>query len=227
MELSEFLNDPYNSRTRERIYFHRLAFDLHLAAARKGYHLQMFEPEVDRDGFDIVLNDGDYERHIQVKTVATTTSSWDISRRLARPGGYLAEAFGLDPIKSGLGGGFLLMQIDPNEGQNVDYFYADFHTLLALKDGMFGNEREAAAEIFEELLRDRDEKDIKIPKKVLLKAKRPDAVLGLMGLLNVLEKSLTPNQFIRYHKAPEDEPLTPAKNTWRSTISSTLSELTD
>jgi hypothetical protein len=57
MELSEYFKDSANLVTRERIYFHKIAFDLELAAARKGYHLQLFEPEVDRDGFDIVLND--------------------------------------------------------------------------------------------------------------------------------------------------------------------------
>ena len=69
MELSEYFKDPGNLVTRERIYFHKIAFDLELAAARKGYHLQLFEPEVDRDGFDIVLNDHIWERHVQVKLV--------------------------------------------------------------------------------------------------------------------------------------------------------------
>jgi hypothetical protein len=49
MGFSKFINNPDNSRTRERIYFHKLAFDLDVAAARKDYHLQMFEPEVDRE----------------------------------------------------------------------------------------------------------------------------------------------------------------------------------
>jgi hypothetical protein len=85
MGLSEYLNNTDNCVTRERIYFHKRAFDLQLAAARKEYHLQLFEPEVDRDGFDAVLNDGIYERHIQVKTVSGTTKSGDIRRQLLRP----------------------------------------------------------------------------------------------------------------------------------------------
>ena len=58
MELSEYFNDSANLVTRERICFHKVAFDLELAAARKRYHLQLFEPEVDRDAFDMLLNSG-------------------------------------------------------------------------------------------------------------------------------------------------------------------------
>jgi hypothetical protein len=35
-----------------------------LEAARAGYHLSVFEPEVDRDAFDVFLDDGDNERRI-------------------------------------------------------------------------------------------------------------------------------------------------------------------
>ena len=58
-QLKQFLNAPINSKTRERIFFNRLYFDIKLAAARRGYSLTVFEPEVDREGFDVVLDDAD------------------------------------------------------------------------------------------------------------------------------------------------------------------------
>jgi len=41
-----FLQAKKNSVSRERMYFHKLAFDLQLAAAEKNYPLQIFEPEM-------------------------------------------------------------------------------------------------------------------------------------------------------------------------------------
>jgi hypothetical protein len=37
--LQSFLSHGANSRSRERMFFHRLYFDLKLAAAQRGYHL--------------------------------------------------------------------------------------------------------------------------------------------------------------------------------------------
>jgi hypothetical protein len=59
-----FLEAKVNSVSRERIFHNKLFFDLKLAAARAGYHLSVFEPEVDRDAFDVFLDDGDNERRI-------------------------------------------------------------------------------------------------------------------------------------------------------------------
>ncbi len=56
---------PYT--TRERIFFNRLSFDLMIAAARVGYHLHIYEPNVDRDGFDIIVEDEDSTRQLQTR----------------------------------------------------------------------------------------------------------------------------------------------------------------
>jgi hypothetical protein len=65
----------------------------------------MFEPEVDRDRFDIVLSDADFERHVQVKTVSSRKNEWPIARRLLSPSVYVTEALDFEPMKSGLNGG--------------------------------------------------------------------------------------------------------------------------
>lgn len=57
--LRSFFAAPDNSVTRERIFFSRLSFDLKIAAARADYHLHLYEPDVDRDGFDIIVEDED------------------------------------------------------------------------------------------------------------------------------------------------------------------------
>jgi hypothetical protein len=75
MTLRNFFNAPANTVTRERMFFHRLYADLTLAAARAGYPLSIFEPEVDRDKFDVLLDDADNQRRIQLKTFTTSAGT--------------------------------------------------------------------------------------------------------------------------------------------------------
>src|SRR5579862_2551527 len=86
-KLRKFLNASSNTRTRERIFFHRLYYDLKIAAAARGYHLGLFEPDVDRDGFDIVLDDRDQARQFQLKsaTKSSKTNGWNTTLRFLRP----------------------------------------------------------------------------------------------------------------------------------------------
>lgn len=88
MTLKAFLSEPINSVTRERIFFNRLYYDLKLAAARRGYALTVFEPEVDRESYDIVLDDGDVERRFQLKTrmADSKTKTWEVKRPMERAG---------------------------------------------------------------------------------------------------------------------------------------------
>ena len=84
--LRTFLNDPRNTASRERMFFNRLYFDLKLAAAARGYPLSIFEPEVDREGYDVVIDDADMQRRFQLKifTHSFQTSVWSLrfSRRI-------------------------------------------------------------------------------------------------------------------------------------------------
>ena len=67
--LTRFLKAERNSITREVLLRHKFIFDVLLAAARRDYALQIFLGEVDREGFDIVLDDTDAIRKIQLKSV--------------------------------------------------------------------------------------------------------------------------------------------------------------
>jgi len=85
-ELQKFLNASVNTKTRERIFFNKFYFDVKLAAGRRGYPLTMFEPEVDRGGFDVVLDDADTTRHLQLKsaTRSSGTNQWVTTPRFLR-----------------------------------------------------------------------------------------------------------------------------------------------
>jgi hypothetical protein len=199
MALSNFLRADKNSVTRARIYFHRLAFELQLAAGRTGpfgYALEVFEPEVDREGFDIVLNDGDYERHIQIKTIlkSSTTAVWKIRTRLLRPTVEIADIFNLEPMSSGLGGGFLLQTVDDDDGCVIDCAYVDYFTLVALEKGLVGKRPSAARNVRNVLDRNNAPETVEIRRSVLLPVKHAWQVLGIMGLHNEESVSLVPSQ---------------------------------
>ena len=65
--LESFLFKEKNSRTKESLVNYRLFYDLKLAAALDGYDLSLYTPDVDRDGFDIIIDDHDSVRKIQLK----------------------------------------------------------------------------------------------------------------------------------------------------------------
>jgi len=92
---------------------HRLIYDLQFAASKIGYFLEVYKGEVDQDGFDIILDDRDNIRKIQVKTVisGSRTSSWQIHKALLRPHYRFVEKLGFEPSPEGEGyqGGVILM----------------------------------------------------------------------------------------------------------------------
>jgi hypothetical protein len=195
--LRAFFADDANSVTRERIFFNRLSFDLKIAAARAGYHLHLYEPDVDRDGFDIVAEDGDSVFWYQTKAVLSDakTTEWEISAGFLRPAMYCAEQYRFDPVEAGRGGGVILIEISSKSSEGlVTYRYTDFHILAAIAEG-FLNERpykgpgrpakparKAANDVISKLRTAKWKSKIKLTKQLFVMVDTPDHLLGLMGL---------------------------------------------
>jgi hypothetical protein len=210
MAISDFLKARENDSTRERMYFHWLAHQLQLEAAETGhlgYYLEIFEPEVDRSGFDIVLNDADWERHIQVKTVLTssTTDFWEIRTKLLLPIHSIVDVFGLEPMSSGLGGGFLLLEIADQSGQVKSYSYTDYFTLVAQALNLTENSDSAARTVLDSLNKPNPERHVTIRRSVLMPLKRIPQILGVIGLHNTGEVSLLPHYVTKAVTEPKGE----------------------
>jgi len=198
--LQAFLKAKINSVSRERIFHNKLFFDLKLAGAKAGYHLSIFEPEVDRDAFDIFLDDGDNERRIQVKTVlaSSTTANWNSTRRFMRPTLIYGEQLGMAPADCGTGGGFLLIEIDDfSADAPVAYSYTDYFVATALYmrllrattapvqqgRGRKKNSRQETASKFLQDLGNGNAGDrIRLPLPLFVRLKSADALLALMNL---------------------------------------------
>jgi|TARA_R110001599_G_scaffold222066_1_gene420955 hypothetical protein len=136
--LEKFFKSPANTTTRERIFFNRLSFDLMIAAARVGYHLHIYEPNVDRDGFDIIVEDEDSTRQLQTKAVlrGVGTNLWDIKANLLRANAEDQDFYGIDPCLAGRGGGVVLIEIDGSTADgDVVYSYTDYDIITAIAEG--------------------------------------------------------------------------------------------
>jgi hypothetical protein len=95
---------------------HGLVRDLKVAAALRGYDLRIFVPDVDREGYDIVLDDGDDIMKFQVKSIYdSSTSSWKIQKGLLRPSRNLIKKLRLSPSPSTEGIKDLLVKPKGNE----------------------------------------------------------------------------------------------------------------
>ncbi len=186
----KWMNAPKNMHAREAILMHRLCLDLQLAAARRGYYLNTYYDDVDHDGFDLIFDDQDYLKKLQVKTVESKAPArqWSIHKRILRPSIQLQEKLGFEPSPDGEGteGGFILLCFDAGSPDlQVRYFYTDVFVWLAFECGVLrrthAKRRKAVDDCVTELRKGGHGK-ITIPKALLLEAKGSAELLALCGL---------------------------------------------
>lgn len=186
--LAEYLKESANTTSRESLIAHRALYDFKLAAARSGYDLRVFLPDVDRDGYDVVLEDGDTLFHVQFKaTIKRSAPVTNVHKGLLRPPIHSCMEFGFErsPEGVGLGGGIVQCVIAERSGADlsVKYRYADVRTLLGYHWGLLKcPDRKDCDAIFHSLTTGSRSERIDIKSKFLVTPKDVDSLLGLMGL---------------------------------------------
>jgi len=189
--LEKFLFDPNNSHVKESLINNKLIFDLKLAAANRGYFLNVFTPEVDKVGFDMIFDDQDLLTKVQLKTVMkkAKTNSWEIHKVLLRPDCNLCEDLGFESSPTGTGyqGGIILIELeDCKNGFKVEYYYTDIIYLCALVDNIINVKdkpsKRALKTFIKSVTTGTSHETVTIYKNMFLKAKNPDSLLALMGL---------------------------------------------
>lgn len=182
MELKKYLNEPKNSVIREKIGNYKFFYDVKVAAAKNNNDIQLYSPEIDSKGFDVMLDDGDYLKAIQLKTFikGSKTQSWEIHKRLLRTSPNFADE--LSPSHVGLNGGVVLLEFNLNdfdsEISSIDYYYFDYLTLMYQ---VLINNNAECSKIKSELNK-MDSRKISIKKNVFLKVKNIESLLVLLGL---------------------------------------------
>lgn len=201
-QLEKFLFAPSGSHAKESIINNRLYFDLKLAAAERGYFLNLYLPEVDKDGFDIILDDQSSLKKIQLKTVMASakTTSWNIHKSLLRPTENYCNQLGFEASPTGTGyqGGIILIEINTEHGLAVEYYYTDIIILLGIKENIINISspptRKALNKLFQNLSNGLSNEKTAVNKNMFLRAKSPSGLLALIGMLNTENTTIW-----RYH----------------------------
>lgn len=191
--LRRWLNEPANMHAREALFMHRLCFDVQLAAARSGYYINTYYDDVDHDGFDIIFDDQDTVKKMQVKTADAhaPTQQWSVHKRMLRPAFDLVERLGFEPSPAGegCGGGVIVMRFDAKTPDvQVEYLYTDVFVLLGFECGIIRRTDGRSQSAIERFLKDETLRNgigsarITVPRAVFLRAKGPEELLALAGL---------------------------------------------
>ncbi|WP_028574628.1 hypothetical protein [Desulfonatronovibrio hydrogenovorans] len=214
-QLERFFFDASNSHGKESLINNKLLFDLKLAAANRGYFLNVYLPEVDQDGFDMIFDDHDLVVKTQLKTVmkGAGTTNWNIHKRILRPTIDQIKYFGLElsPYGEGVGGGVILIEIDAAQDFSVRYFYTDLVILCGFRDNLLKVSRppsnDTISRFFTKLYNGSGKERISVPKSLFLEARSPESLLALMGLHNNISTSIW-----RFHVMNMAEPQVPARD---------------
>lgn len=190
--LENYLFSPQNSHAKESLINNKLIFDLKLAAARHEYFLNVYTPEVDKDGFDIIFDDQNKLAKVQLKTVMAkaNTKSWEIHKALLRPDARICEDLGFESSPTGTGyqGGVILIEVADTELKKfeVTYYYTDIIFICGLRDEIIRSidppSEKALKTFVEKIEKGISHEKITLYKNMFLQAKSPESLLALMGM---------------------------------------------
>lgn len=213
--LHDFLNDPINSLSRENIANHKLIFDVKLAAAESSYFLNVYLPDVDQCGCDLIFDDMHRVVQVQVKSIMTGGAAldWEIHKRLLRPKPQDIEPFGFESLHEGappgVSGGVIRVEISAVPEFSVKYYYTDIVILFGLYkeyiDVGINRIRHFLDNRIRKLQKNSGDKKVSVRKTCFLQAKNAKALLGLMGLHNANSDSCWRGELLALIKSSGDE----------------------
>jgi|GEM_PF-5764733 len=219
-----FLSLPASTVTREKMFVNKFEFDVRLAAARVAMPISIAVADVDRHGNDVTLEDEDYARKIQLKTVAPDahTKEWTVFKTFFRPSIQHVERLGVPatPDTVGAGGGIVLMEISDFGTGEVIYHYTDALIVHAFEFGLINLPQQApkrgrpktdvarkASEVLRKLevtqeqdklnIENYDHKRVAVPEDLFVTLAGPNHLLGVLGFQNTVNSTHQwPNLFL-------------------------------
>ena len=200
IDVNSFLKVRRNTVLREKLVNYRLFYEVKLSSSKIGNDIQISLPEIDKDGYDIVLDDGERLKVLQLKTrlKKSKTNLWNVQKQLLRPKYENLTLLGFEAIGQNLGfeGGIVLIEIDADEKSinNFSYYYCDIYILRAIELGLISVKSKSCflsvSKVIKNLKSDgkfnRHEK-ISIPFSGFVKAKDVDSLLALADMLTIKE----------------------------------------
>lgn len=190
--LAQFLRKPVNSVSREVMLSHRVALDLKVASAHSHFDLRVYRPDVDRDGFDMLLEQRSIARVLQLKSImrGAKTRAWKVRTHLLHPSRNRSERLGFTLPRIGLGDGLdgavLLIDCDvEGEELHVGYRFFDLAVAAAHASGQTkanAKLQDEAWQLIRTLRRMRGDGTVDLPSRLFLKVPSAEGVLAMLGM---------------------------------------------
>ena len=203
LSLDQYLKLDKNSVFKEKLVNYRFFYEVKLASARIQNDIHIYIPEIDKDGYDVVLDDGDNIMPFQLKVTndSSKTSKWEVQKNLLRSNPLNCALLGYEqsPEGDGTEGGFILISISVNTDtiQSFDYYYTDAYILKAFELGILRYNRNSYKKKTELLIGqlqrgDRREKVV-LTKSNLVKVKSVDHLLALADIPSICHNQWQPS----------------------------------
>jgi|JI10StandDraft_1071094.scaffolds.fasta_scaffold714173_1 hypothetical protein len=199
--ISKYLKS--NSVAQEELLTLRLLYELKKAAAEREYHLKIFHPNIDFEGFDIIVDDNHLIGKYQIKSkLDSTTKKWKIQRNMLFPtrkdAKHMQVGDGL--MCSNFEKGVIL--IDAKESSKdfvLEFYYTDYYIIRGISYGLIKKPdrvTKAAKGITQKLFGEnrRPSEKIFIGKHLFVKVKSAMCLLAICGFDN----SVNVNPRIRF-----------------------------
>lgn len=195
-ELNKYLSNPERSHLRESILKHEFLYEILMAASLSLYDIKIYENDVDHDGFDVVLDDNQIIKKLQLKSVinGSKTNSWEIHKKLIRLNSKNRKIFDLsDSNKEGFEGGVVLQYFDLSQKTvTVSYAYTDYYVIWLFKEGIISIKGKPK-NVFETLmteLQDNKSDKIYLPLSAFIDVKGASELLAISELKSIINESI-------------------------------------
>lgn len=203
LSLDQYLKLDKNSVFKEKLVNYRFFYEVKLASARIQNDIRIYIPEIDKDGYDIVLDDGDTIMPFQLKATnnSSKTSKWEVQKNLLRPNPLNCTLLGYEQSPEGdvTEGGFILVSISVNTDtiQSFDYYYTDAYILKAFELGILRYNRNSYEKKIElligQLQKGNRREKVVLTKSNLVKVKSVDHLLALADIPSICHNQWQPS----------------------------------
>lgn len=200
MTLEEYLKKDKNSVFREKLVNYKIFYEIKLAAARNKSDINIYIPEIDRDGYDLLLHDKDKIKPFQLKSKIynSKTSNWLLQKQLLRPFSINVNLLDYEASSisdEGFEGGLILIniKISKEKIEDLNYYYTDCFIISALEKELIKfknkNTQKSTFQIIKELKKGNRYEKIKITKSIMVEVETVEHLLALSGISSIFQNN--------------------------------------
>jgi len=187
-----------NSHSREKMLNHYICLELEKAAARCGYELQIYKPDTDHVGVDLIFDDMRTIKSFQLKSVLSksSTATWKIHKRLIKPRIENFRNFGISVGGMyGLEGGVILLVVEFDSLHDdfmISIEYFDIYILKLFANRIIDRNNYSVYQSSLNVFRNfhyKNDSSVLVPRSLFVKVKDAKCLLGISGLYSDIPAS--------------------------------------